>query len=270
MGRKPVNKASRRYKLRLDGDVLELCDRWTVQQISEVLEVAVRSGIRPGQKLGVVTQAIIRPPEIKTKTIAKLSVIGKSIQIQFPEKREDFRLLLKSFLYEWKDGFWCRGFESEDVVCDRASEIASEIVRVGFVVQVEHTGIRDLVISGGYEPEQFRKVLIAVSGAYKGWFVFEYPRSDDFYSRLMKLTAAKYAKCSVRVPPEHFAEVEDFAEQNGFQFSTKALQALEEARALWESALLVMPKKKSSRKKAANPIDDNSVLIPDALKDDNT
>lgn len=269
MGRKAKQGEVLRVQLRLSKETKTLCDRMTSDEIAEILEIAFKSGIRPGKSLGASVQAVMRPEKIKTRTIARISADENgTIQIQFSEKRDDFRDVVMQYGYRWNEWCWERKVSAK-VACDRVSEIAHNLLLSGFVVQVDHSEVRDRAISGQYEPESFRMVKLTVKGIYAGWFSFEYPRADDFYGELMNLTGAKYADKQVKVPPEHFAEVEDFAEQNGFQFSPKAREALENARTLWESALLVLPKKKR-KQKANNPLDNTEVEIPDALKDDIT
>lgn len=268
MGRRKNERALKRVQLRLSRESAEVCDRLTSEEISEVLESALKAGIRPGKTLGAVVQAIMRPEKMRTRTIARISASENGlIQIQFPEKRDDFRNVVSLYGFRWNEWCWERKVET-DVLCDRVAEIAHNLLLNKFVVQVDHSEIRDRAVTGRYEPEALRVVKTVTSGAYAGWFVFEYPRADDFYGDLIELTAAKYVDKRVRVPPEHFAEVEDFAEQNGFQFSPAAHEALEKARSLWESALLVLPASKRKQKKAVNPLDSEEVEIPDALKDD--
>jgi len=240
----------------------------TSDEISELLERAIESGDRPGKKLGRSIEVLMRPEKIRTRIIARISADESgTIQILFPEKRDDFRTVMHQFGYSWVEWCWQKKVDAS-VVCDRASEIAHNLLLRGFVVQVYHSEIRDKAATGVFEPEAFRIVKVSTSALYAGWFVFEYPRSDDLYDELMGLTAAKYINKRVTVPPENFAEVEDFAEHNDFQFSAKAREALENARSLWETALLILPAKKKRKKSADNPLNNLEVTIPDALKDD--
>lgn len=269
MARPTKNAAKKRVQLRLAPDVLAVCDRLSSEELSELVEAAIRAGMRPGKQLGATVQAVMRPEKIRTRTIARIMTTEAGlIQILFPEKRDDFRDVVYSLGYTWNEWCWQRQVQAK-VVCDRVAEVAHNLILKGFVVQVDHTEIRDRAVTGQYEPEAFRLVKVDVKGVYKDWFVFEYPRADDFYDDLMSLTGAKYADKRVKVPPEHFAEVEDFAEQNGFQFSPTARAALEQARSLWESALLVLPAKKQRKAKAKTPVNSTEVIIPDALKDNN-
>lgn len=270
MGRKPSKKQIKRVQLRLSKEVASVCDRMSSEEISKILEVAISSGIRPDKPLGATVQAVMRSKKIRTKTIARISTIDDClIQIQFPEKRDDFRELVYQYGYRWNEWCWQRKVKP-NVLCDRVAEIANVLLLNKFVVQVDHSEIRDRAITEQFEPEPLRRVALSTLKGFEGWFAFQYPCGNDFYDELMTLTAAKYADKLVRVPPEHFAEVEDFAEQNEFSFTPTAREALENARSLWASALLVIPAKKKRSKKAANPVDDDLVEIPDALKDDDT
>ncbi len=259
-----------RVQMRLSDPVFRFCRELSSEELSAFVEKAYAAGIRLHSDLGFGVQAIIRPDKYWTKTIARLYVASKTIQIHFPEKMDEFRLIVKAFGYEWSNGFWQRTFECDAILCDRASEVAHALLEAGFVIQVEHSEIRDRVINGDFEAEAFRKIKCGTQKPYAGWFVFDYPRDEKhWYDKIMKITAAKYDSGILRVPPEYFAEVEDFAEQHGFIFSEKATEALEKTRSLWESALLVLPaKRKRKGGDVVNPLSDRNVVIPDALKDD--
>lgn len=270
MGRSRKTQLVKRVQLRLSSEVADVCDRLSSDELSEIIEKAIQAGIRPGKSLGAVVQVVIRPERIRSRTIARIMATDEGlIQIQFPEKRDDFRNVVYPLGYTWNEWCWQRKV-SADVACDRVAEVAHNLLLKGFVVQVDHSEIRDRAITGLYEPEAFRMVKVTNSGVYKDWFVFEYPRSDDFYEDLMNLTGAKYVDKRVKVPQEHFAEVEDFAGENEFQFSTKAREVLENTKAMWESALLVLPKQKKRNKQKSKTFDTGEVVIPDALKDDDT
>ena len=106
-----------------------------------------------------------------------------------------------------------------------------------------------------------------VSDPYNGWFTFEYPKGEDWYSEIMKLTAAKYTDGLIVVPPEQFAEVEDFAEINDFELTERAVEIAAKAREVAESAIIFEPRRKTKKtKKKESNADSNP--IPAHLRDD--
>jgi hypothetical protein len=171
------------------------------------------------------------------------------------------------FNYSWEDWCWQRSIKEGDDLCDRAAEVAHWLLLAGFCLQIEHTEIISRALDAKYQPESFRLIDASPIKPYKEWFEFHWPRSDDLYERVMKITAAKYVNGRCRVPSEHFAEVEDFAEQNGFEFTPAAQQLIQQARQLWEAALIIQPAKRPSKSKPYNPLDSDVVQIPDHLRD---
>lgn len=267
MGRKLKAFAARRVQLRIPSELLSVFDGYTSEQLSEVMSIALRS-ITPDSKLGAVLPTLVRPVEPITNTVVRLQIEGRRICLLLPEKRDDFRDLALKQGYIWDKQRWSRDISQDADLCDRAAEITHLLLLKGFCVQVEYTEVRDRAISANYEPEHFRLVDASKDRPYEGWFMFKYPRSEDWYDRIMRITAAKYVDGRIRVPPEHFAEVEDFAEQKDFQFTPAALEILENARAMWEAALIVHPQKRKRKPRPENPIANTEVSIPDSLRDD--
>jgi hypothetical protein len=184
------------------------------------------------------------------------------VRLFFPEKREDFRQLVRRFRYGW-EGCWERQFaESIDIV-DRAAEIANEILLAGFCIQVEHELVKERVIARSFAPEAFKTIQRVTKGLYKDWFILQWPKAEDCYAEAMKITAAKYSDGAIYVPSEHFAEIEDFAEINEFVLSEGAIELAVEAKAARESAIIINPKRKASKKNERSSND-----IPPHLRDD--
>jgi hypothetical protein len=188
------------------------------------------------------------------------------VSLIYPEKREDFRLLVKGFRYQWTT-CWQRKFTGKADITDRAAEISNEILLLGIPVQIDSEQIRNRLLSSSFVPEHFKRVMGYIADPYNGWFTFEYPKGEDWYSEIMKITAAKYTDGLIVVPPEQFAEVEDFAEINDFELTEKALSIAASARSVAENAIIFQPRRKT-RKSRKKEISADTNPIPAHLRDD--
>lgn len=185
---------------------------------------------------------IISPSKPVTKIVARININsdGNIVYVYFPEKRDDFRALMKSLGYIWQYPYWQREIKSwTGDVLDRAAELGHHLLANNFCVSFPSEEVQDLALSASYEPEYKRWVLARTKGRYEGWFALWWRRSENCYSEAMKLSGAHYSKPCVVVPPEQFEEVLDFAEIHGFQFSEKALELLEKAQSWQETAMIV-------------------------------
>lgn len=263
-GRKPRTGVARRLQVRIKPELIETFDRYTEKERSEILNRAL-STISPNHPTQS-TPTIIRPKDVANPTICRVAISGQTIPLLYPEKREDFRLLVKRYRYQWTS-CWQRRFEAKADVIDRAAEISNEILLLGLPVQIDSEAVRDRLLSSSFIPESFKRVMGYVADPYKDWFTFEYPKGEDRYSEIVKLTAAKYTDGLIVVPPEQFAEVEDFAEINGFEMTERALQIAAKAREIAESAIIFEPRRKirKNKKRESNAGSDS---IPAHLRDD--
>jgi len=188
------------------------------------------------------------------------------VELNFPEKRDDFRELVKRFLYAWK-GSWDREFGADVDIVDRAAEIGNELLCEGFCIQVAHVQVQSRILAQSFVAEPFKRILCSGSQHYKEWFVFDYPKGEDWYDEIMKLTAARYSNGSIYVPPEQFEEVEDFAEMHGFELSDRAKESVKQARQMRDSAIIIQPRRRT--KKSKNEADNaQSNIVPAHLRDD--
>jgi hypothetical protein len=263
-GRKPRTGIARRFQVRIKPDLVEIFDRYTEQERSEIVNRAL-STIFPNHP-SQPTPTIIRPKDVVGSTVCRVVITDRVISLFYPEKWEDFRLLVKRYRYQWTS-CWQRKFEAKADIIDRAAEISNEILLLGLPVQVDSEAVRDRLLSSSFIPESFKRVMGYTADPYKDWFTFEYPKGEDWYTEIMKLTAAKYTDGLIVVPPEQFAEVEDFAEINSFELTEKALSIAAKAREIAESAIIFEPRRKTrkNKKKESNA---NSDSIPAHLRDD--
>lgn len=263
-GRKRRSGVAIRPLLRISEQNKDLYDRYSDEERSEVFDRALAS-IFPKQKSSNTSPTLIRPKVVKTGTACRVVLHNQWIRLFFPEKRDDFRSVVKAFRYVW-NGCWEREFSASADIVDRAAEIANEIMLLGLCIQLECPDVQKRLLSNSFVPESFKTIKRSLSEPYKDWFVFDWPKSDDCYSEIMKLAAARYSNGSVHVPKEHFIEVQDFAEINDFTLSEGAIALASEAEIARDSAIIINPKRKSRKGKKKNELPDNA--IPKHLRDD--
>jgi hypothetical protein len=266
-GPKPRQGNIRRIQFRLSDAAAEVCDRYSDQERSEIFEKALFK-IFPAVKDAVPTPTLIRPRKVKTETVCRIEIKGRVIQLWFPEKRDDFRDLVKRFRYTW-DGCWSRTFREDADILDRAAEIGDELILAGFCVRLDLEDARERLIAQSFIPEPFKLISKRTSGDWVDHFVFGFPKEGDWYDEIMKITGVKYVDKSLYVPPENFEEVLDFAEINGFELSEGALVLVEQARSMRESAIILDRSRKQKKSRAKkNGCKPSEVTVPAHLRDD--
>lgn len=223
-------------------------------------------------------EAVVRPAEPKTETIAELLIVGSELHVTFPEKREDFRETAKKQLgMTWGDGYWKRTIGSmAGAIEDRLVEAGHRLLAAGFVVRIYDPDLRARAVSGEFEPEHTRWVTRRTQGAKAGWFCILWGRDEDYYAPARKLPRSQYDKPYVVVPPEQFDEVMDFAERYDFRLTQSGRELAEQARVNRDAALVakVEPKAKAQgnrieqvNKPQQMPVPDQTE-VDDALRDE--
>ncbi len=178
----------------------------------------------------------IRPPEPSGSLVAEIRIQGKLVTARYPERNEDFRLLLRGSKYTWEDGQWVRkiGTSGGDPL-DRAAELGVKLLAAGFPVRVFDDELQRRILATEYEPECFRWVM---KNPPTGKFLVKW-EEGDFYSESKRLPGAKWeSRVGMLVPKEAFREVLDFAERYQFKLSSGAHDLVEEARAAFEGAMV--------------------------------
>ena len=184
-------------------------------------------------------ESTVRPEKSLTETVAEIRVKENTIEIFFPEKREDFREIVKNGLRMKCDGKWKRNLVSRNGIPeDRAAEAGHRLLAAGFIIRIFDEGIREKTVAGDYEPECTSWILAKVKGDYEGWLVINWSREDDFYKAARRLPGSRYSRPSVVVPPEHYEEVLDFAEMYGFKVSGAAQRLIDNARMIKQNTLI--------------------------------
>ena len=235
----------------------------------EVLESETAAVI----KEQVEAETAVRPEKAVSETVAEITIKGDTISVYFPEKRDDFRVIIKKHGFKWSDG-WHRspGYR----ILDRAAEIAHVLLANGFIVRIPDKQIREMAITGQNARESSRKISKRIGDKYGGWFAISWGRDEDYYAVARRLPRSRYSKPSVVVPPEYFEEVLDFAQRYDFTLSPGAEELVKESRDKKEKMLIVhveKPEPVEAGKKATikNPklVVPEQVEIDEELRDDN-
>lgn len=198
-------------------------------------------------------EATVRPESPKTETVAEIRPLENAVEIDFPEKRDDFRELVKFKLGMcWNGTCWRREIKAVNgTPADRTTEAGHKLLAAGFPIRIYDAEIRQRAIDGNYELEQTRWIYRRKDDAkeYPGWFAIKWGRQEDFYDAAKKIKGSRYKKPFVVVPPEQFEQVLDFAQMYGFSLSENAQALADEARQAKEAALVVK----------VNPVQNESV-----------
>lgn len=237
-------------------------------------------------ELAAKAEATLTPNSPITKTAAEIRTGENNIiKIHFPEKRDDFREIIKKLHFRWSNDSkcWYRIInEKSGTLKDRSIEACHALLSNNFIVRVYDCEIRRNAIDGVYEEEHLRWIATSENNEYKGWFEIKWwERNEHLYSAARKIKGSKYDKkqFSVVVPPEQFEEIQDFADIYDFRFTKEAIALSASASELQKKALFSPVKVKSRAKKKIlkNPVISNrvpdripvpiSIEVADELKD---
>jgi len=231
-------------------DVLNRVHRHMKDEEEQVMETEAKK-IEEEKELNAKAEATVRPENPVTETVAEIRALEDSVEISFPERRDDFREIVKNTLrmrWDRDKSQWRRVTNKKSgAPVDRAVEAGYRLLVAGFPVRIYDEELRQKAIAGDYEPECTRWIMKRVSGDYAGWFVIEWGRGEDFYKVARKISGSKYDRPDVVVPPEKYDEVLDFAEMYEFQLSEGAQEVVETARRIKENSVVAnieLPKEK--------------------------
>jgi hypothetical protein len=210
-------------------------------------------------------EATVRPESPKTETVAEIAIDGSALNVVFPEKREDFRQLIRFELgFTWADTHWRRTLgKINGNPADRAAEVGHRLLAAGFIIRIYDPAIRASAVAGDYQPERTRWVMARTAGQYAGWFSISWGKDEDFYAAAKKLPRSQYSKPTVVVPAEFFEEILDFAQSYDFELSDGAQKLVAQARANKEAAMIAKVKPAPKREKTVADTTPPKLDVPD-------
>lgn len=191
-------------------------------------------------KRAALVESTIRPETAVCEQPAEITCSGNTISVILPERLDDFREIVRSLDYAWKNGCWQRSIgKFAGALEDRFVELGHVLLAHGFLVRVFDEGLRARIVAGEFEPEQTRWITKLVKGDYAGWLMIQWGRNEDYYDAARKIKNSRYSRPCVVVPPVQFQQVLDFAQLYDFRLSDAAKEAVRLAQEDKENMLLV-------------------------------
>jgi hypothetical protein len=193
-----------------------------------------REGDTP--EAGSEAMVVLRPERPLSPQVAviRASADGQQLRVRLPERDEAFNSLIKARRFSWDraSGHWVRPLGSRSgSPSDRVAELAAGLLGARFIVGVENARLADLVLRGGWLPEQQRWVELLPGGELL--LTWEHG-GDAVWAATRHLRGAHWdaGRGGSVIHPQRHADVREFAAQHAFQFTDAAegaLQAAEEA-----------------------------------------
>lgn len=218
--------------------------RFMIDEDSETVEEAVEETATEEETAEV--SLTVKPERHNFDGVAVIAVDEENRVIRAEYcKDEVFRSIVKSLGYRWRDFVWKKSLNDLDSLTDREGELGNRLLADGFAVRFATVDGMKKAISGEFSDEVKRWVYL-IDDQFK--LYWEYG-NDRMYKEARSLRSAKWdsGKGRMSVKRSAFAEVEDFAEINGFVLSEKAKQAIKEERAKLDGATVVSVKRKESK-----------------------
>ncbi|KQN75091.1 hypothetical protein ASE94_01870 [Devosia sp. Leaf64] len=219
---------------------------------------------KPALVVAVDLETLLRPEAPVSETVGRvIHTTGRlTMDIDYPEKREDFNEAVKAFNPRWDAPTrrWVFEFR-EDQMPDIAAEVVAHLVGSGFVLRVKDTALRELVQSGEFKKSDGRRIDYAGGDFLR----IDWHRIDgDYYEEVRKLVGSKWDRenRTVLVPIGSIDDIRDFASKFGFPMTDLAIKAAEAFDEFRRSGMI--EGKKRAKGKAA-PILDRKVF-PDTIK----
>jgi len=220
-------------------------------------------------KRAALAEATMRPQKAVSNIAAEIYIDGDVVSIFFPKPHDAFNEIVRSLGYSWKNGLWKRKIDKfAGTPEDRAVELGHTLLANGFFVRFFDEALRSRIAKEDFEPEQTRWIMKRSKGDYVGWFAIRWGSAEDFYDAARRIADSRYSKPNIMVPPEQFEQVLDFAERYDFRLSEEAQIAMQEARKVKESMLLVQAKPRKWQKAPAPSASPKALKVPNIVEID--
>ncbi|MFE8034774.1 hypothetical protein [Thiohalocapsa marina] len=104
----------------------------------------------PAPEIGAdaIAEATLRPETERTPIPVELRIIRDRIEARLPEKRDDFRELVKALRYTWSGEAWARTITARSgPIDDRLVELGNRLLSAGFIVRVHDAELRRRIVA---------------------------------------------------------------------------------------------------------------------------
>ena len=179
----------------------------------------------------------------------------KYIVCVFPEKRDEFRDLVKPIGFRWAAPKWQMPVDGRvpdpDAFC---AALAHQLLGEGYMVQIKPYGAHRLALTETYDPLPTLWCERSVSREFRDWFRFTWPYEDESsYSRCRTLPGSRYADGAIYVPKGSAPVVLDFCERQGFALTADARALAAEQEVALENSLVLNIRKRQPKAQPGRP-----------------
>lgn len=186
--------------------------------------VSKEKKIEDMNKRDIKLESTVSPKEVKHSGIVEIIKKEDKIIAKY-EKNEDFRLIVKSLGYTW-EGQWEKKITTiTGKYEDRIAEIGNKLLNEGFNICIYDEYIRHKAISGNFEPENDRWILIDTKNEDRIRIRWD-GMNNSLYNVAKKLPGAKWEDKGMKVNIDKYEEIFEFAEIYGFNITEKATERL--------------------------------------------
>jgi hypothetical protein len=218
------------------------------QDINRFLDHATQKALAPTPtpvpeeiKKQALEEMVIRPAVQVSNLVAEISHDNARITVKFPERSDKFREIVKGLGYEWVVNSWLKKISTTNGPAqERATELGVNLLAAGFAVRVHTDELHKKILASEYEAEATRWIMKNTNketGAV--CFIIKWKREEDFFRVAKKLPGARWERGEgMKVPKEAFRELLDFAGIYDFKLSPGARELVEEAKAMFEAAMV--------------------------------
>lgn len=176
---------------------------------------------------------LLKPAELESDELVKISATKNKLECFTVYYDESFYLIMKKYDFVWSGAFrkWTKTVD-QDVVQDRAAEVAHALLGKGLAVSVDNQTIADKVKNNSFEPEPDRLIDICRIKNYENYLEVKWLRADLYKCVRQNLYGSKYLKDYQRVvvPLYFYQEINDFARDYEFLITKTANDKIEEGK----------------------------------------
>jgi hypothetical protein len=192
------------------------------------------------EKAAIDAETTVIPENAVTHTVATIATQGDRLTISFPERRDNFRTLVKSELgMTWSDTHWSRKITVfSGSMDDRIVEAGNVLLVAGYPVRIADMILRERAIAGDFAPEQTKWIF--VHDNHPGLICISWNRhTEDYYDVARRLPTSQWHNPNVYVRSSAYEEIIDFAARYHFSIRPSAQKLMDAAKKTYDDALRV-------------------------------